>query len=150
MFVLAEKNGRRKKFTREAWENLGTNTNGYTLVIEVNQIAENEVAIPEPPSGQVQKIEDQIVENQVAKNDTVDQLAKNNLETKTETPNVDEVDQDEFYQLAKNNLKRATLKDYLDINHISYKQNDTHDALIEILSGTLENNIEKLKSEFVL
>lgn len=160
MKVIAEKNGRFKKFSKEAWENLSGNTNGWKEVTGLNQTAVNEV-VDVAPTGNVTKPKDQVAENEVApstESATADQTANNEVKTEVvdvspEVKNEEEVaveNTDEFYSVAKNNLKKNIIKDYLDMNQVEYKQADNLDTLIALLAAKLENNIELLKTEFAI
>lgn len=136
MEIIAQKNGQEKKFSEYSWSLLPADKNGWQIVPEGSQTAKNEVKTP-PSTGQ-KTTTDQVVTNEV--NKTANQTAKNEVKT--------DQNPDEFYELAKENVKREIIKDYLDINEIPYKQNDKHDVLIELLRNKLNGDIELLKKEF--
>lgn len=140
MSITAIKNGKVKKFSEEAWHLLGQNKNGWEL--------------HEPnPSNQtvVNEIQTAPVKNELEESKT-NQIVTNEVGTSTE----DESNQtvvnsiEEFKSFASENLKRGTMKDYLDSKNVSYKQNISNDGLIELIASDMNNNIETLKATFNL
>lgn len=138
MPVVAVKNGKVKTFSDYAWKLLGSDKNGWEPKVEpTGQVVTNEVVKPSKTVNQPE----QVVTNELDK-------APEPTVTNEVTNEVG--DKDAFIAIASENLKRNQIKDYLDTKEVSYKQNISTEAIIELLGQTMNYNVEELKTVFSL
>ena len=138
MPVVATKNGKVKTFSDYAWKLLGSDKNGWEPKVE--------------PTGQV--VTNEVVKSPKTVNQP-EQVVTNELNSASEPTVTNEVpnevgDKDAFITIASENLKRNQIKDYLDTKEVSYKQNISTEAIIELLGQTMNYNVEELKTVFSL
>lgn len=141
----------KKTVTQLAWDNMGQNKNGWEVETDHEQPVTNEVK--NAPAPGTAKTSNAAVTNEVAKPEKTDSESTTianevkNAPEDTEPSGV--VLDPEFFKAARG-LSKSQIKDFLDINQVTYKQNAGHDALISILGKHLKGDIETLKSEFSL
>lgn len=147
--VVARKGKITKKFTSIAWTNLGENKNGW---VEVNPTPVVNTA-PEkktpPPNGDSTKQSEKTVtvdNTAEAEEKKQDEVEVDNSATATSEAEAES----EFSKLAKANLNKAQIKDYLDAKELTYKSNSSLDALVGTLSTLFNGDVETLKKEFNL
>lgn len=149
MPIIAIKNGRTKKFSEEVWKNLGNNKNGWEK--QSDSVAENtSKKKPIPETGEKANPTKQVVENTVVKNEPVaDQIVDNKLKgSDSVAENNDE--KSKFISLAKSNLTKSVMKDYLDLPEVNlpYKTSDSSEDLASILFEAFNGDIAALKAKF--
>jgi len=138
--IIIRKGTMTKKVTRYAWDLMGKNKQGWEEVETNDQIAVNEVS---PARVQPSVVDAGPVVNEAT---TVEEpTAVNEI---TETSKTSETGSSFVEQAKELNLKTGVLKDFCDINSISYKPKDKPETLLEKIGEFLGNDIEKFKKEF--
>ena len=148
MDITVQKGTQVKTMTQEAWDLL-KNKNGWEKVVYSSEPVINSVVVPETGD---KKVDNNAVVNE-ANQEVTNQPVINEVETAKEkldngAENNEEVST--FNEVAKANLNKEKIKNYLDGKEVSYHPNTGLDKLIEKLSEVLEGNIETLKAEFKL
>lgn len=132
-----------KTITPYAWDLMGENKNGWELAESSDQIISNEVVTSRGKQPEV--IDAGPVINEVVP--AANEVVSNEVEEPQIISN--EVTQSSFVEEAlKAKIKPGMLKDYCDINGLSYKQKDKPETLLQIIGDHLNGDIEKFKSEF--
>ncbi len=150
--IIAKKGKLTKPFSQLSWDNLGENKNGWVEVTggTTENIATKKVA---PPTGdKAPAIGDLKTENILGKKDEVitNDLSKVN---NSSDPSIEAFIAEQkaaFVEVAKANLNKGLIKDYLDSleEPVKYKANDNFETLIDLLHENLAGDIELLKSKF--
>lgn len=144
--IVAKKGKLTKKFTKEAWDLLGENKNGWELLSTSDP---KEVKKIIPPSGQKEAPTKQVVENKVETAKVEEPVTETPIVNETTETILDEL-KPKFIEFAKEKLTKGQIKDYFDLVEVSYKANANHDELAGLLADNLNNDIEVLKQKFEL
>lgn len=161
--LIIEKEGQRKPINPVAWELMGENKNGWTIVANASQTVSNEVkndppdtgAKKENPPANSQTVSNEVKENGKNTSQTVSNEMKpeeGNLQPSdtNNAGNTEPVEASKEFKTVAEDLTAGPIKDFLDLNQVPYKSNAKKSELIDHLAGFLKNNVELLKIEFGL
>jgi hypothetical protein len=159
MNLVIKKGDQRKKITDVAWDLMGSNKNGWEIVSDSTQTVSNEVKSDPPSTGDKKPdppVKPQTVSNEVANNNSTQTVSNeaSSQEAKNTSPAITEEEQpvkaSEEFKLIAEELTSGPIKDFLDMNQVSYRSNAKKSDLIDILAWHLKNDVESLKTEFGL
>lgn len=126
--IIAVKDGISKSFSPEAWQWMGKDKNGW---VEKDSIPTTNISNTKPSTGQGEKVEKP--KKQTTKNIVAD------LNTATDA---------EFLSLVEKEVPASKIKDFLDMEEITYANTATDAELAIILKDHLKGDIAELKNKF--
>ena len=125
--IIAVKDGISKSFSPEAWQWMGKDKNGW---VEKDSIPTTNISNAKPSTGQGEKVE-KPKKNQTTKNIVAD------IATDAE-----------FLYLVEKEIPAPRIKDFLDMEEITYANTATDAELAIILKDHLKGDIAELKNKF--
>lgn len=124
--IIAVKDGIEKPFSPEAWQWMGKDKNGW---VEKGAIPTADISNAKPSTGQAEKVEKP--KKQSTKNIATD------LATDAE-----------FLSTVEKEVPASRIKDFLDMEEVTYANTATDAELAIILKDHLKGNIAELKNKF--
>lgn len=161
--VWAERNGKKRRFTKISWDLLGKDKDGWVALPDtVVHNAVDKSPLQKPSTGDKKTAPSQVVDNLVSKKSSndgtsmdnaledntgskVDEASNDKSSSNTEVKNLVEQKQ-EFFKAAAG-LKRGDIKDYFDRQTppVPYKNTAKVEELIEILGNRLGWDVIELQ-----
>lgn len=151
--LTIRKGNQQKQITEAAWDLIGENKNGWSIVTEDSAPVVNEI-VAAPPTGEPETPADNTaVTNEVVFEETaavVNEIATTNETSEADPASSSENTPDDFTEHVLANISKQKVKDYLDQKEIAYKANSSLAVLAGILKNELQGDVELLKLEFSL